>query len=233
MSPFRTWASTRSWMRLPGTRAMAAADEDLAGEQAEEQRGLAEGLADAALGAGGLADGVGGRERDDRGGQRAGAEQADREQLGGEPAGDRGERLGGLLGRFQRRADVDRRGGRDDDEDADHVAEDRPGDGVELLAGVVGRADPAVGDRGGHVELHVRGDRGPDQRHHQEQERLGRPGSAGRPAAPRPGRSRGGSGTRRPGRRRTPGSAPGTAARRTCRTRRPPAPRSRPPPPGC
>src|SRR5579862_1926838 len=53
---------------VAGDKGDCPADEDLAGEQAEEQRGLAEGLADAALGTGGLADGVGGRERDDRGG---------------------------------------------------------------------------------------------------------------------------------------------------------------------
>ena len=157
---------------VAGNQRDGGPDHDLAGEQAQEQPGFAEALAHGTFRADGLAQRVGGRQRHDRCRQRGRAQQAQREQLRGEPARDRPQRQRRLLRGGQRRAGLDRRGGRDDDEYADQVGEDRAADRVHPFLAVVSRADAFVGDRGSNIKLHVRGDGRADQGHREQEERL-------------------------------------------------------------
>ena len=53
---------------------------------------------------------------------------------------------------------------------ADDVAEDGAADRVDPLVAVLLGSDALVGDGGGHVELHVRGDGGADEGDAEQQE---------------------------------------------------------------
>ena len=97
--PLTTWTPTSSEITgTPGMIGDERADHDHRRDDAHEDGRFLAVAAEPLLVAERLRDDVGGGDRQDRGGQQAGAEQADPEQRLGELSGERGQRPGGVGG---------------------------------------------------------------------------------------------------------------------------------------
>ena len=162
-TPSSTWVLMIRVKRLPGDQHHPGADDELGGEQAEEERGLAEGLGHRPLDAHRLGHRVGGGQGHHRGGQGRGPQQADAEEVSAKRPATGSRALAASAAELQRTGAADDRGGGDDDAHRHEVGEDRPAHRVDPLVLVLLGTDAPVDHGPGRVQLDVGGDGGADR----------------------------------------------------------------------
>src|SRR5581483_1270573 len=153
-----------------GEQGNGGAEDDQRGNEAIEERRLANIERDATLPAEGLADGEGGGQRQHAGGEHLGAVDADAEELRGEAPGNGRERSSGLIGGADLNAGsaggesggIERGGGGNDDEDGNQVREDAAHGHIQADPRQLAGRQPLLHHGVLLIHLHVRGDGGAD-----------------------------------------------------------------------